>query len=337
MHLVRSVAPLPCVIAACLIAALGGRGLRADSLFDSATTVVVGGTNFGNALTVGGSGTAAVVFGPGGSGTNTDGFVGLEAGSRGTVSVAGGTWTNTSLLVVGAAGDGTVTVASGSAGSWTTFLGSAAGSTGHATVSGGTFASSYQLQVGGSGAGTLDVTGGFASGVVAVTGTLAAGDWGTMSMAAGGVVQAATVLLSATAGMTGMTCMTWFADAPGGGGFGTIAADAALTYGGGLGIRCTTLHADESFSLFSLASIVPAGHPAFIVSSGTGAGGVYDGMLFVDEGLGRWVGTAANGQTVSFSEETGVLSFSAVPEPPAWLLAVCGTGLAWCMARLRGA
>lgn len=83
------------------------------------------------------------------------------------------------------------------------------------------------------------------------------------------------------------------------------------------------------------ASLTPSGSFASLFSTGTGSGSVYDSISVTNDGLGLLAGTASNGQTVWFDEATGVLSFSAVPEPSAVVLGGIDAAVAWRTVRRR--
>jgi T5SS/PEP-CTERM-associated repeat protein len=64
----------------------------------------------GGNLTVGNSTVGTLSIGPSNNSTvtNTNGIVGFNAGSNGTVTVSGGNWTNSSSLYIGYNGTGTL-------------------------------------------------------------------------------------------------------------------------------------------------------------------------------------------------------------------------------------
>lgn len=80
---------------------------------------------------------------------------------------------------------------------------------------------------------------------------------------------------------------------------------------------------------------MPSGSFASLFSTGTASGSVYDSISFTNDGFGLWAGTASNGQSLSFNEATGVLSFSAVPEPSAVVLGGIGSVIARRAVRRR--
>ncbi len=359
----------PRLLAVCLAAlALLPVSLRADTTFDSGTTTISTGTNFGTNLYVGYSGTATMEVVAGGDAQNSFGYVGYREGSVGFSTVTGGTWATSNDFFVGYYGTGSLDINGGYVTDALGFIGTYAGSVGVVTVTGGTWASSVGPRVGEYGVGTLNVNGGYVvgsasnigtnpfgigtatvtsgtwassnilyvgydgtatlnvlgTGVVTVGGTLSQGAKGTINMESGGALSAAQVLLSNT---------TTFTGDPSGTGFGTITAASTLTYGGVLGLNFGKLYDEGSYSLFSFASLTPSGSFASLFSTGTGAGSAYDSISFTNDGFGLWAGTASNGQTLSFDEATGVLSFSAVPEPSAVVLGGIGTVVAWLVVR----
>ncbi|MBN1396123.1 MAG: hypothetical protein JW959_13960 [Pirellulales bacterium] len=97
-------------------------------------------------------------------------FIGVDSGSRGTVTVdgAGSTWTNNCILDVGRSGSGTLNITGGGTvsvssdgGYSTSYIGHYSTSEGTATVDGaGSALSTDNLFVGSSGNGTLKITGG---------------------------------------------------------------------------------------------------------------------------------------------------------------------------------
>ena len=84
----------------------------ADTVLDSGTTTVSAERNFGDTLYVGyqGAGTLNV---SGGRVTNTAGYLGFNAGSKGMATVSGGTWGTNGNLTVGSVGTGTLTMSGG--------------------------------------------------------------------------------------------------------------------------------------------------------------------------------------------------------------------------------
>jgi fibronectin-binding autotransporter adhesin len=103
---------------------------------------------------------------------------------------------------------------------------------------------------------------------------------------------------------------------------------SALTYGGGLSLSFADVFADNtSFGLFGING-TPSGSYASVTASGS-----YGLLTFTNAG-GVWSATAGNGQTLTFTESTGMLSI--VPEPTLVLSGVMTAGLAaLVMARRR--
>jgi T5SS/PEP-CTERM-associated repeat protein len=131
------------------------------------------------ALSIGATGTNALIVGTSGTGSlsvaggtvrNGAGFLGFNAGSLGTATVTSGTWSNAigpsgRMLYVGHSGTGVLDVSGGFVTNSIGYLGSNAGGVGTATVSSGTWNNRGSLYVGGAvggtgGTGTLNVNGG---------------------------------------------------------------------------------------------------------------------------------------------------------------------------------
>jgi T5SS/PEP-CTERM-associated repeat protein len=181
---------------------LGFLGFAAGSL---GTATVSSGTwaNAGSTpriLYVGYSGTGVLDV-AGGYVTNSNGYVGYEAGSVGTATVSSGTWQNRGTLYVGAriggtSGSGTLTLADGAVISTTAYIGVNTTGFGTVTVTGGTWSNTANLNVGASGTtgtGTLTISGsGGTGGSVIVGGTLSKGASGTINLNAGGTLQIGT-------------------------------------------------------------------------------------------------------------------------------------------------
>lgn len=114
-----------------------------------------------------------------------------------------------------------------------------------------------------------------------------------------------------------------------GAGHDAVDISGLLTYGGSLNLDFGSIFADgETFDLFNFAS--QAGSFSSIVASGS-----YSATL-ANNGFGVWTGLAANGQTLSFTQSDGVLTFLAVPEPTTATGAGIGFMLVgWSMWRRR--
>lgn len=153
-------------------------------------------------LAIGTSGTGFLVIGNAGTGSLTvDGgvmrsrqaFVGLNAGSRGSVAVSSGTWsTNTRTLHLGFGGEGSLTMTGGAVATSAVGIGSGGG-VGMATISGGTWTVGGQMNVGGfvggasgnnSGVGSLTLSGGRVTSVSTSIGATP-GSVGTMTVTGG--------------------------------------------------------------------------------------------------------------------------------------------------------
>ena len=90
--------------------------------------------------------------------TNSDGEIGLSAGSTGRAIVSSGSWTNNSSLAVGSGGAGTLSITGGTVSSAAGNIALSAGSTGTASVSGGSWTNNNGLSVGVDGDGTLNIS-----------------------------------------------------------------------------------------------------------------------------------------------------------------------------------
>jgi T5SS/PEP-CTERM-associated repeat protein len=152
------------VLVGLLIGATVPADLLADTTFDSGTTTIGSGTNFGNTLVIGETGTATVRFVTGANASNVNAMLGYDPTGQGTALVTGGTWTSSNLLFVGYQGSGVLDINGGYVRS--VAVGALAwvpGSSGTATVTSGTW-SGDSIYVGYRGPGELTVNGG---GVVA--------------------------------------------------------------------------------------------------------------------------------------------------------------------------
>ncbi|MCX8475870.1 MAG: autotransporter-associated beta strand repeat-containing protein [Sphingomonas sp.] len=127
------------------LGAFGAVPALAQEVIDGGQTVSVPGTqvspwNIGNTLTVGSSGEGTLDITSGGTVTNTEGQVGVNDGSSGTVTVTGpnASWTNNGNLFLGYGGEGTLTIANGGTvdSTLSTFIGRSATGVGTVTVTG---------------------------------------------------------------------------------------------------------------------------------------------------------------------------------------------------------
>lgn len=147
-----------------LLAVCSQAVLRADTTFDSGTTTIGSGTNFGSLLVIGDTGTATVRFVAGANASDDNAMLGYDTTGQGTALVTGGTWTSSSGLYVGYQGSGVLDINGGYVRS--VAVGALAwvpGSSGTAAVTSGTW-SGDSIYVGYRGPGELTVNGG---GVVA--------------------------------------------------------------------------------------------------------------------------------------------------------------------------
>ncbi len=185
----------------------------AGSIFTHANDQGVMGT--ANHLNIGYRGTGLLNVIDGATASNTDGIIGVNAGSVGQAVVSGinSLWTNTRSLFVGSQGTGTLSVTDG--GMVTNVngtIGSTAGSTGVATVSGAgsTWTNNGTLIVGSVGSGTLNIGAGaevtnVGNGTIGSsagstgTATVSGGTWNNASLTIG---QSGTGTLTVDAGGT---------------------------------------------------------------------------------------------------------------------------------------
>ena len=173
------------VLAGLLAAGVLGSPVRAATTLNSGTTTVSTGTDYGGPLYVATTGTATLNVIAGGNVTNTTGYLGFNAGSKGTATVAGGgtamvangSWNSGNYLYVGYRGAGTL------------------------NVSGGTWATNGNLTVGSSGTGTLTMSGG----LVSVSGTVSQGTHGTIHLNSGGALE---IGVGGTTGVLGVSTLT---------------------------------------------------------------------------------------------------------------------------------
>ncbi|MDF2600170.1 MAG: hypothetical protein K0Q54_2993, partial [Methylobacterium brachiatum] len=225
----------------------------------------------------------------GGRLSNSDGFVGHDTGSSGTMTVtgAGSTWTNRAGLVVGFGGTGTLAIqGGGQVSNRNGTIGYFATSSGTVTVTGtgSTWTNKNSLSVGHGGTGTLTVAdGGLVSagangtGTVSVaslsgsTGTLAIGAVAGRKAVAAGTVQAGEVAFGAGTGTitfnhTGNPDGTAVAFVPTITGTGTVSHLAGTTiltgansYTGATTVSGGTLSAANATALGTSAATVSAG------------------------------------------------------------------------------
>jgi hypothetical protein len=109
----------------------------------------------------------------------------------------------------------------------------------------------------------------------------------------------------------------------------------ALTYGGVLQLNFGKTYSPADFKLFDFASLTPLGSFSSIVTTGTGLGGDYNGLLFSNNN-GVWTSApAGNGQVLTFTQSNGILGI-AVPEPSTYAVSAIATaGLAGLMRRRK--
>jgi hypothetical protein len=101
-------------------------------------------------------------------------------------------------------------------------------------------------------------------------------------------------------------------------GYDGINVTGNLTYGGSLTIHVGSqfLASSESFSLFTFAS--ESGELSSVSLAGAYGSEVFDNIS------GAWSATDSSGNQWSFSETTGNLGFTAVPEPSTVALVLIG-------------
>jgi fibronectin-binding autotransporter adhesin len=166
-----------------------------------------------------------------------------------------------------------------------------------------------------SGIGTIDIGAGK---TVAILGTLAPGNSpGLLSITGDLLLGAASTTVMEIDGLVRGT------------GYDASGVSGLLTYGGSMNLTFGSLFADgASFDLFDFAS--QTGDFSSIIASGS-----YSATL-ASNGSGVWTGLAANGQTLTFTQSDGVLTFLAVPEPTTATCAAIGFMLVgWSMRRRR--
>lgn len=140
----------------------GGTNIRAGILHLDGGSLAQGSGDMTVGDLNGDSGTLTITNG--GDLTNDTGYIGLDAGSTGTVSVSGSgsSWTNTTTINVGYEGTGVLAVSGGAdVSGGATFIGTITGGTGTVTVDGaGSTFTATSLDVGSEGSGTLTITNG---------------------------------------------------------------------------------------------------------------------------------------------------------------------------------
>jgi len=139
------------------------------------------------------------------------------------------------------------------------------------------------------------------------------------------------LLTASTLTMTsGTTAMAFTGDTIGFG-YSSTVVSTALTYGGVLQLNFGKTYSPADFKLFDFASLTPLGSFSSIVTTGTGLGGDYNGLLFTNDN-GVWTsGPAGNGQVLTFTQSNGILGI-AVPEPSTYAISAIATaGLAGLM------
>lgn len=177
------------------------------------------------------------------------------------------------------------------------------------------------------GGGVLVNAGGFLGGTGNVTGGLTVG--GTLSPGASpGLVSVSTLALQSTA-----STVIEVAGTVRGTGYDAIdiATAAGLTYGGELALSFTsgTFPDQTSFNVFNFTGAA-AGEFTSVV-----AAGAYGSPTFAEVGTtGVWEAFPSNGQTLRFTESTGVVAV--VPEPSTWVLMATAVAAVGLRCRRRG-
>ena len=121
----------------------------------SAPTGISGSASY---LYIGNSGTGTLNI-SGGIVSNNYGYLGANAGSKGTVIVTSGTWANSADLHIGDGGTGMLTINGGTVTNGYAWLGGKIGSSGTAVITSGTWKNDA-LTVGNSGTGAVNINGG---------------------------------------------------------------------------------------------------------------------------------------------------------------------------------
>jgi T5SS/PEP-CTERM-associated repeat protein len=245
----------------------------------------------------------------GGFVSNSNGYLGSNAGSVGTATVTSGSWINRGSLYVGGAvggsgGTGTLNVAGGNVSSVTTHIGSNATALGTVTVTGGTWANSANLNVGTSGTGTLTISGsGGAGGTVIVGGTISKGASDTINLDAGGTLQIGT---GTSSGALGTDLVNNGALVFNRIGSGTVAASisgtGSFTTRGGATLRVTGTNS------YSGATAIEAGSLLVNGALGNTAVGVKAGGLLGGSGSIGGVVTVVAGGTLAPGDGIGRLA-----------------------------
>ena len=266
---------------------------------------------------VGDRGTLSVA---GGTVTDSDGILGLDAGSAGTAFVTSGTWANTVNLFIGESGTGAVTISGGTVTvGGNTVLGSGTGSSGALIVSGGTLNAGSDLKIGLGGDGTMLVDGGYVvdgNGVIgdsatsSGTATITSGTWfntGSLTVGQAGV---GTLNISGGGGGAGVVVV---GGALNRGALGSINLDAAGTLIIGTGSSTGTLATD----------LTNDGTLIFDRFNDSAYGGVIDGTgVVIKRGAGRLLFTGSNtysGGTEILDGRIDVTSGGAIVHPLATL------------------
>lgn len=203
-----------------------------DTITPNATVVGTAGAQAA-ALRVGASATGALTIQSGGTLSNTNGVIGNNAGSTGTVIVdgAGSTWTNSGTLDIGSHGNGTLTIRNGAAvvASTTGFIGNWPGGSGTVMIDGiGSTLTVKDIYIGWDGQATLNISNGAklitntvgsslaATGISAITVDGIGSSWtngthmyigdvgvGALTIRNGAAVSTSTMFLADKAGSTG--------------------------------------------------------------------------------------------------------------------------------------
>lgn len=115
-----------------------------------------------------------------------------------------------------------------------------------------------------------------------------------------------------------------------------VIGSGGLDYGGTLTLNFGNLSDFTDGTTFDLFELT-GGHTGSFTSILTIGTGTYAGLTLANDGFGVWTSLPlGNNQVLAFTQSTGDLTITAVPEPSTWALAVIGAGAAGWLVRRRG-